>query len=120
MSPSEPCEDETRAHDVRAGYSAVGGEDDSLGFTLVEMTPTPAVAGGVNQWSAVLEPVPETAPEVAGWMPDHGHGLAVPPSAELLADGTIVLSVEFSMPGYWELTLVTELGEVEIPICVGA
>jgi hypothetical protein len=82
------------------------------GLYRVRLTPgAKAPAGGFEQWTLHVEtadgePVNGATVNVRGGMPQHGHGLPSQPRA--VATGTPgeyrVEGLQFSMPGWWELS----------------
>jgi hypothetical protein len=63
----------------------------------------------------VLDPAPVEAPGVRLFMPDHGHG--APDGTAVMSEGAAALAVDFTMPGFWEVTLTTGDGSVVLPVC---
>ena len=107
-----PCADEARAVDVSSGPRLEG---DGLAATLESASPVPPSAAVGNAWRVALDPMPTEAPSVELAMPDHGHG--APDGEAVLVDGVVEVTVDFTMPGYWEVRLETVDGSVVLPVC---
>lgn len=108
-----PCEEETRGLDAAPGLSVAG---EGLDLRLTALSPVPPSAAATNAWTVALTPAPADAPSVTLFMPDHGHG-APDGAATLLEDGAAALSLDFTMPGLWEVTVETADGAVVLPVC---
>jgi hypothetical protein len=102
--------------------------DSGFGLTLLGSEPmTPFV--GDNAWlitltqddTALLGIAPSL--EAVPFMPDHGHGTAVPVDITEPAPGRYLFApVNLRMPGYWEVT-ITLTGDggsqqLMVPVCV--
>jgi hypothetical protein len=108
-----PCAEETRGLDFTPGLEVDG---DGLSVRLVVLSPDPPTAAATNSWTVEVTPAPSAPPGVSLYMPDHGHG-APDGAAALAADGTAELSLDFTMPGLWEVTVETDDGAVVMPVC---
>lgn len=109
-----PCVDETRALALADGLMVEG---DGVSLRLDAYTPTPPSASATNVWTVTLDPEPAVLPSVALDMPDHGHGAPDGAVAEG-ADGALTFEFDFTMPGYWTISVETEDGTVVVPVCV--
>lgn len=109
---TSPCEEETRAVSLRPGLMFEG---DGMVARLTAFSPDPPAAAATNAWTLELEPTPPEAPSVSMVMPDHGHG--APDGAAAFADGAVDVWLDFTMPGFWEVTLATADGVVVLPVC---
>lgn len=107
-----PCAEETRALDLVPGVIVQG---EGVTARLQVLSPDPPSAAATNAWTVVLEPVPAEAPSVSLSMPDHGHG--APDGTAQMVAGAAELAVDFTMPGFWEVTLTTADGTVVLPVC---
>lgn len=106
--PSADCSADPRVSAYAPGMRATS-PDRSLVVVLQSSDPAPP-ARGTNRW--VVQALdgagqPRTGPlAVQAFMPDHGHGPSVVPSATLQADGTYAVApLSFFMPGVWRVTL---------------
>lgn len=110
---ASPCEEETRGLALVSGL-VVSGE--GLELRVDAVSPTPPSAAATNVWTVGLSPTPASPPSVELFMPDHGHG-APDGTARLLADGGVELSLDFTMPGLWEVRVGSDAGTVVLPVC---
>lgn len=119
------CEQEDRADEFAVNLSKMGTEHSA---TLVEATPAEPFRGD-NAWTVMLADAAGAAVEgvtidVRPWMPDHGHGTAVPTEVMEMGAGEYMIDpLHLQMAGYWEitLTLTTADGatdEVMFAVCV--
>jgi hypothetical protein len=107
-----PCVDEERAEVLSAGASFDG-------LTITDADPLPAYAGE-NTWELSLDAGEGCTLTAQTRMPDHGHG-GPAPSLEDLGGGDYRAEIEFTMGGYWEITVQVdcpEADEVVIPVAV--
>ena len=99
-----------------SGLNAVG--KNGVRVTLVDATPDPPVPG-LNVLVLRLEDMEGNTlngaqVSVTEYMPQHRHGSPSEPVSEQLENGSYEVSgVEFTMPGYWELTIEIATGELE-------
>lgn len=120
-SASSPCSEETRAQVLEAGAIFSGS---TVTMSVTDMTPEPATAGQ-NTWTVALEagsvPLSGCSLSAGIAMPDHGHGGPAPEAAEE-GDGVYTLQVEYTMGGYWEMSLDISCDAVSdtvpVPVCV--
>ncbi|MEC7948007.1 MAG: hypothetical protein VX265_10590 [Myxococcota bacterium] len=107
-----PCEVEVRAAVLRPGLLFEG---EGIVARVLALSPDPPAAAATNAWTLELEPAPLEAPNVAMVMPDHGHG--APDGEAVLVEDGVDLWLDFTMPGFWEVTLASSDGVVVLPVC---
>ncbi|WP_050433354.1 FixH family protein [Chondromyces crocatus] len=114
------CEGETRGDHYSAGME-VPSTSGAHTLRLQQASPAPPVKGE-NTWTFVI--TDDTGAGVTGAtvtvtprMPDHGHGSPQPPTVSETGEaGEFQASaIDFSMAGYWEVTIAAALatGETE-------
>lgn len=108
-----PCEYEERAVPYEAGMSETG-EAGLVDVALLSVTPAPPDVGA-SEWLVRISdadqasPLPDCSVAATGWMPDHGHGGPDGASSPSTEPGEYVISgLNFTMSGYWEITLAVE------------
>jgi hypothetical protein len=103
------CQNDPRVSAYTPGMS-VASPDGTLHFALEQGDPAPP-ARGTNTWTVKLSDASGNPPagvqlEAVPFMPDHGHGSSVTPTATANGDGTWTIdNLYFFMPGVWRITL---------------
>jgi hypothetical protein len=111
------CANDPRAETYIPGLQAPGSTG-KLTFILLSANPEPP-ALGLNAWAIGLRDATGASlsssalTTVKPWMPEHGHGPALAPTVTP-ADGGInmVGSLDFFMPGLWQVTLEAQAGSL--------
>ncbi len=99
-----------------SGLHVIG--TNGVRVTLVDAAPAPPVPG-LNVFVLRIEDLEGNTIHgaeltVSEYMPQHHHGSPSEPVSEQLENGTYEVSgIEFTMPGYWEITIDVATGELE-------
>lgn len=81
---------------------------------VLSPSPDPYTAGEASLSIGILSndtgeyALEATITELTAWMPDHNHGTSEDPVIINNGDGTAEVDWTYSMPGYWELTIVVD------------
>jgi hypothetical protein len=105
-------------------------QDQTLRVVLDDSEPGPPIVG-MNTWTVRVEdaggaPVTGASMTVAPFMPDHGHGSPLVPTATANSDGSYTISpLYFFMPGVWRVGITVSTSDASLPstadffFCVG-
>lgn len=102
------CTGDPRADTYVANLERLG-TGKAMKFVLVQGDPAPPSRGN-NTWTlkiadASSKPITDATIEIKPFMPDHGHGSSVKPSATKNTDGSYKIDpLYFFMPGLWQVT----------------
>lgn len=120
---SSPCGD--LAPSYSSGLVATG--PNGVQVTLNEAEPAPPVVGLNVFYLSIRDDAGDTVSgaelTVTPYMPQHHHGSPSVPESEQIENGTFrVTQVEFTMPGFWEITIDVSGGgvtdSVRLKLCI--
>jgi len=104
------CENDPRVMQYASGMS-VSSSSGNVKVSLMAATPAPPEVQ-LNTWTLSVtdandDAIPGAAPVMVPWMPDHGHGPSVQPTATPTGDGKTftVTDIDLFMAGVWRLTI---------------
>jgi hypothetical protein len=104
------CENDSRVMQYASGMS-VASTSGNVKVALMAATPAPPEVQ-LNTWTLSVtdasgNAIPNAAPVMVPWMPDHGHGPSVQPTIAPMGDGKTftVTDIDLFMAGVWRLTI---------------
>jgi hypothetical protein len=104
------CENDPRGLQYASGMS-VTSSSGNVKVALMAASPAPPEVQ-LNTWTLSVtdangDAIPNAAPVMVPWMPDHGHGPSVQPTATPTGDGKTftVSDIDLFMAGVWRLTI---------------
>ena len=104
------CENDSRVMQFASGMS-VTSMSGNVKVALMAASPAPPEIE-LNTWTLSVtdasgNAIPNAAPVMVPWMPDHGHGPSVQPSVVATGDGKTfkVTDIDLFMAGVWRLTI---------------
>lgn len=109
------CRTDARA-DTYAANLTKPGQASHYTFVLQQAQPAPP-AKDTNTWTvAILDsahaPVTGATLTIKPFMPDHGHGSSLVPSATAQGDSYTITPLYFFMPGLWQTTITAQVDSV--------
>lgn len=111
------CASDPRGEPYHPGLSAKA-MDGAISVRFVDANPAPPTRGN-NTFTIILTdksgaPIDGADIQTKTWMPDHGHGSSIDPTAraDKTPGGYVIDPVNLFMPGIWQITFdVTEKDE---------
>jgi hypothetical protein len=104
------CVSDPRVMMYASGMS-VTSTSGNVKVSLMAASPAPPEIE-LNTWTLSItdangDAIPGAAPVMVPWMPDHGHGPSVQPTATATGDGKTfkVTDIDLFMAGVWRLTI---------------
>jgi hypothetical protein len=104
------CENDSRVLVFSSGMS-VTSASGNVKVSLMAASPAPPEIE-LNVWTLSVtdgsgNAIPNAAPVMVPWMPDHGHGPSVQPTTTAMGDGKTfkVTDIDLFMAGVWRLTI---------------